>query len=107
MELEAFVWEPAVDDAFAVADVDRRVRDAMRLEVLEVLLQLCEERERARRRQRVPQVRQLQELGRDHPRTQLRKAPLVPRGTIDVAAVARGILRLHPVLSKRVRDPAA
>src|SRR5581483_3324994 len=73
MKLEALVWEPAVDDAFTVADVDCRVRDSMRLEVLEVLLQLREGRERARRRQRVPQVRQLQELGRDHPRAQLRK----------------------------------
>src|SRR5947209_16394199 len=107
MELEALVREPPIDDAFAVADVDRRVGDAVGLEVLEVLFQLREERERARRRQRVPQVRQLQELGRDHARTQLREPPLVPRRAVDVAAVARGVGGLHPMLRERVRDPTA
>ena len=68
MELEPETREPAVDDAFVVGDVDAHGGKSVRLEVVEVRLELGEERTRARRDVRVRERRQLRELRRDHVR---------------------------------------
>ena len=106
MELETLVRKPAIDDSIGVADVDAVERDAVRFEICEVLLQLREERKRARRRVRVPHRRQLRELRRDHPRAQRRQAAFVPERAVDVTPVARGVVRFQPVLCERLRDAA-
>ena len=105
MELEAVAREPAVDDAVGAGDVHALAREAVRLEVVDVRLELREERERARADVRVPARRQLRQLRRDHLRAELRQPLQVALGAVEDAAVVPDVVRLQPVLLQRVCEP--
>ena len=106
MELEPLAGEPAVDDPVGGDDVGLVVGDPVRPQVVDVLAELREERERARRDVRMPARRDLPELGGERLPAQLRQDALAAASEVDVGAVAAPLRRLDPAGLVRVQDPA-
>ena len=98
--------EPAVDNPVRVRDVDAAGRNHVRLEIGEILLELREEGECARRRIRVPERCELCELRLDDLCAQPRQRRQVMRRLRKVGAIPLRVCSTDPVLFQRLADAA-